>query len=458
VGVDHAPLSLSRAAARTLATTTKSPPMMQGITPRWLPRRLPWEDVTAGTFRVNRRLSFPLGDGLIGTTTEGARARVIPQELAELPLLRGFADEAALTALANRFEKHEFEPGVPIAAAGRPNGELFVIVHGKVGKIRPGEYAAESVVDVLADGEFFGGGALGGADGQWEHTFRAMTPCTVLVLFQASIQQAREVHPALSEHIERQLAAPARPANRRGEALIELASGHDGEPTLPGTFVDYETQPREYELSVAQTVLRVHTRVADLYNDPMDQTEQQLRLTVEALRERQEYELLNNPEFGLLPSVVPRQRVQTRSGPPTPDDLDELLARRRKSRLYLAHPRAIAAFGRECNRRGVYPQTAEVDGTALLTWRNVPIFPCDKIPVSEQHTTSILCLRTGLDDEGVIGLRPAALPDEHERGVNVRFMGITEQAIARYLVSLYFSVAVLVPDAVGVLENVHIGR
>ena len=41
-----------------------------------------------------------------------------------------------------------------------------------------------------------------------------------------------------------------------------MASGHEGEPVLPGTYVDYETTPREYELSVAQTILRIHTRVA----------------------------------------------------------------------------------------------------------------------------------------------------------------------------------------------------
>jgi hypothetical protein len=96
-----------------------------------------------------------------------------------------------------------------------------------------------------------------------------------------------------------------------------VASGHYGEPDLPGTYVDYETEPREYPFTVAQTVLQVHTRVADLYNDPMDQAAEQLRLTVEALRERQEYELVNNPEVGLLPSADPRQRIQTGGGPPT---------------------------------------------------------------------------------------------------------------------------------------------
>ncbi len=45
---------------------------------------------------------------------------------------------------------------------------------------------------------------------------------------------------------------------------------------LLGAFVDYDQDPREYELSLAQSVLRVHTRVADLFNDPMNQVEQQL--------------------------------------------------------------------------------------------------------------------------------------------------------------------------------------
>lgn len=35
-------------------------------------------------------------------------------------------------------------------------------------------------------------------------------------------------------------------------------------------------------------------------------------------------------------------------------------------------------------------------------------------------------------------------------------MGISDQGIATYLVTIYFSVACLVPDALGVLENVDI--
>jgi hypothetical protein len=168
-------------------------------------------------------------------------------------------------------------------------------------------------------------------------------------------QEIADRSETLRTHLEQRRAALPGQQNEHGEASIAVASGHDGEPVLPGTFVDYELSPREYELSVAQTVLQVHTRVADLYNQPLDQIEQQLRLTIEALRERQEHELINNRDFGLLHNADLDQRIHARVGPPTPDDLDELLSRRRKSHFFLAHPHAIAAFGRECSRRGVHP-------------------------------------------------------------------------------------------------------
>ncbi|MCZ4125322.1 Crp/Fnr family transcriptional regulator, partial [Streptomyces sp. H39-S7] len=40
--------SLDTAAARNLATTTKSAPQMAGISSRWLLRMLPWVEVSAG--------------------------------------------------------------------------------------------------------------------------------------------------------------------------------------------------------------------------------------------------------------------------------------------------------------------------------------------------------------------------------------------------------------------------
>ncbi|MFE9134351.1 family 2B encapsulin nanocompartment shell protein [Streptomyces sp. NPDC007355] len=450
--------SLSTAAARNLATTTKSAPQMQEISSRWLLRMLPWVETKGGAYRVNRRLSYTVGDGRIEFVQDGARVRVIPRELGELALLRGFEDEEVLSELANRCVQRDFGPGEVLVVRGAPAEQINLIAHGRIGQTSLGKYGDEVAVAVLADGDRFGENALLDADARWDYTATAETSGTLLTLSRAEFAAVLSSAPALQAHIQEFSSLPLQRQNRHGEAEIAMSAGHTGEVELPGAFVDYELNPREYELSVAQTVLRVHTRVADLYNGPMNQTEEQLRLTVEALRERQEHELINNREFGLLHNADFKQRIQTHSGPPTPDDLDELLCRRRGTKLFLAHPRTIAAIGREWNAHGLYPDTVELDGQRVLGWRGVPILPCDKIPISKENTSSILAMRLGEDNQGVIGLRQTGLPEEYEPGLSVRFMGISEQAIMSYLVTTYYSAAILVPNALGVLENVQIAR
>ncbi|RFU84800.1 cyclic nucleotide-binding domain-containing protein [Streptomyces triticagri] len=450
--------SLATGAARNLATTTKSTPQMQEISSRWLLRMLPWVQVQGGTYRVNRRLSYSVGDGRVTFVKTGDQVRVIPAELGELPALRRFEDLAVLEELAQRCRQREFGPGETIASFGSAVDEVYLLAHGRAEKLGTGPYGDDAVLGVLADGAYFGDQCLADPDAIWEYTARAATACTVLALSRQDVAQLAERADSLRTHLAGLHAVPAQRTNKYGEKEIDLSAGHVGEADIPGTYVDYDAAPREYELSVAQTVLRIHTRVADLYNQPMNQTEQQLRLTVEALKERQEHELVNNREFGLLSNCEYDQRLQPHAGVPSPDDMDELLSRRRGSKMFLAHPRAISAFGRECTRRGVYPDTVEVAGHHVPAWRGVPIFPCNKIPISDARTTSILCMRTGEEDAGVIGLQQAGIPDEIEPSLSVRFMGISEQAIMSYLVTAYYSAAVLVPDALGVLENVEIGR
>ena len=230
------------------------------------------------------------------------------------------------------------------------------------------------------------------------------------------------------------------------------------EKELPQTFVDYEEWGREYRLNAVNTVLDVHTRVSDLYSSPHNQIHEQLRLTIETIKERQESELINNAEYGLLNNVDPAFKVQTRNGSPTPDDLDELIARVWKEpAFFLAHPRAIAAFGREATRRGTPPPTVTLFGSQFLTWRGIPLIPTDKLHITNGKT-SILLLRTGESRQGVVGLYQPNLTGELTMGLSVRFMGINHKAIASYLVSLYCSLAVLTEDALGVLENVEVGN
>ncbi len=247
------------------------------------------------------------------------------------------------------------------------------------------------------------------------------------------------------------------------EAAIGIECSPSDASNLPEAFVDYEEQPREYTLTTVTTTIEVQTRISDLYRSPMDQVREQLGVLIEMVKERQENELVNNANYGLLGSAVPSMRVSTRGGAPTPDDLDELIAKVWKEpAFFLAHPRAIAAIGRECTFRGVPPPTVTLFGSPFLTWRGIPLIPSDKLKIKEgakgAATTNILLLRTGEKKRGVVGLFQPGLPGEVSPSLTVRFMGINQRGAASYLISLYCSAAVLTDDALGVLENVNVGH
>lgn len=237
---------------------------------------------------------------------------------------------------------------------------------------------------------------------------------------------------------------------------VRVACSQRDESELPQTFVDYDAQPREYFLNAVTTILDVHTRVSDLYSSPHDQIKEQLRLTIETIKERQESELINNPEYGLLSQVTPEQTIQTLRGTPTPDDLDSLITKVWKTpAFFLTNPLGVAAFGREATRRGVPPPVVSLFGAQFVTWRGIPIIPSDKVPVVDGKTKFIL-VRTGEERQGVVGLFQPGLVGEQAPGLSVRFTGINRSAIASYLVTLYSSLAVLTDDALAVLEDVGV--
>ncbi|MDR1612926.1 MAG: hypothetical protein LBT97_09110 [Planctomycetota bacterium] len=252
-----------------------------------------------------------------------------------------------------------------------------------------------------------------------------------------------------------------------GETPLDILCSQDpGKIDIPQGYVAYETKPREYKLGAISTIINMDTKISDVYSSPFDQTQEQISLGVESLKERQESQIVNNDDYGLLKNVADSQRVQPRYGRPIPDDLDELLTKVWKEpSFFLAHPRAIAAFGRECTRRGVPPATVNLAGGVFVSWRGVPIVPTDKLfvdglrkPKAAVGKTNILLVRTGENRRGVIGLYQAGLPGEQSRGLSVRFRGIDDNGVASYLLSVYCSAAILAVDALAVLENVEVGE
>lgn len=451
--------ALHHGAARQLATTTKSKPQIHGLSPRWLLRRLPWMETQAGVLRINRRRRYPVGPGHLQLRDAQGELSLQGAQLRELPMLRGFEDLAVLDQLASAFELVEIEAETALGELGQSIAALTLIGHGRVEELHAGEHGQLVQRRLVGEGTYLGEGLLV-QPGQalWSRSYRTRTATRAFVLGADLLQNVLGQYPALAAHISAQAELAALPQDKYNQPEIAIESATLGESTVPGSFVDYELDPLELELSCAQVKLHVQARVLDLYNTPHDQLDTQLTLKTELLRERQEFELINNRQFGLLNNVDPKQRVYAAPGPLDLADLDELLCKRRGSDMLLAHPRTITAIARAATRAGLYPDPVVIDDKPVFAWRGVPVFPTNKIPISSTATSSILCMRTGLERQGVVGVRQIGLPDEREPGLSVRFMNISDSSVVSYLITTYFSLAKLVPDAVGVLDGVEIAR
>jgi CRP-like cAMP-binding protein len=453
--------SVTTSVARNLASTTKTRPMMTSITPRLLLGQLPWVQVEGGIYRVNRtKVELPKAERIEVDTSAGSGS-FPPESLRNVPLFSSLP-ETIVARMAGSFRAEEVPLGNKVIVEGETESKFFIIAQGQVEVLYKGTHGSDIRIALLTDGEYFGETEFV-SDRASDVTVRTLTPCTLLSLSRRDLESAlgevpngsEEFHRAVAEYLERRSMV-----NRYGERNIDLVSGFAENIEIPETFVDYSDKPREYPLSTVQTIVRVHTRVSDLYNDPFDQLQEQMRLAIEGIKERQEWELVNNPKFGLLHSVDPSMRITARYGTPTPDDLDELLALVwKRPSFFLAHPKAIAAFGRECTWRGVPPTTINLAGVSVVTWRGIPLVPCDKLEMGGRRfgTTSILLMRAGEADQGVVGLHQAGIAGEIMPSLSARLMGIDSMGVATYLLTLYFSCAALTEDALGVLENVEIG-
>ncbi len=460
--------SVNLRAAHRLARTTKTVAQIASVTPRWLLHLLPWVTVEAGTYRVNqRRTVFPDERAIEFEGVEGKPA-LGACSLRPIAALRELDDDM-LEALARRFASKTYKRDERVVPEGKPGEVLLIVAEGKLEATRTGAHGETISVGLLRTGDYLD--ALVAPERPGAAGIRTLTPAQVFVLEKGPFEEFLKATPACRARLRE--TRPGHPngdgvrANEHGEMEFATVTGRraEGPPDIPGSFVDYDNYPREYALTAIEAVVQIDTLLANLYKLPIDHKCEQIRQAIESIKERQEWELINNPEFGFLNVAARSRRVPTRRGAPTPDEMDELLARVwKKPAFFLAHPQAIAAFGRECTARGVPPATVQMCGSPFLTWRGVPIVPCDKLMVNGRSrsrpgggTTNILLLRVGEKEQGVVGLHQPGVPHECQPSLSVHCMGIDHNAIASYLVSLYFSAAVLTPDALGVLENVEVG-
>lgn len=448
--------SISIESAKQISITTNTIPLMPSLSPRWLLRLLEWVDVPTGIFKINK-ISYTSDIQHIDLSNKN----VDIESLKLIPLFELFPDNL-ISKLLEKSHTKEIDAGQVIIKEGDIEDGLYIILGGELDVTIKGQDDLPVVIKKLSAGDYFGERSL------VESISRPTTVSahTSVILLHLSKQIFSKV--VKNQEIQNKIAQYYKSSKKTAavtgyeEVQAPLIAGHHGEPPLPHGFASYTEHPKEIHLSVIQTIIGIHTRIGEIYNVPYNQLEQQLRVTIENIREREEWEIINNHEFGLLNNVDPYMVIRTRQGAPTPDDLDALLSLAWKNpSFFLAHPKAIAAFGRECTFRGVPPPTIEMFGTSFLTWRGIPLIPSNKIMLNNngKHTkTDILLMRVGEEAQGVIGLHKVNASEHKIPSLTVKFMGINERSIASYLITKYFSTAVLVPDALAVLKNVEIDK
>ena len=115
---------------------------------------------------------------------------------------------------------------------------------------------------------------------------------------------------------------------------------------------------REYMLSAVTTIVDVHTRVSDLYSVPARPDRRAVALTIE--NDQGEAGKRADQQQGVWLAHQRRSVADDRNAHRPADARRPRRTDRRRlegAGFFLAHPQAIAAFGRECTRRGVPPAT-----------------------------------------------------------------------------------------------------
>src|SRR3954453_18496787 len=140
--------SVTTSVARNLATTTKTSPKMQSITPRWLLSMLPWVHVAGGTYRVNRTKVELSKAERIEVTVNGDVVTFPAEALRRVPLFSR-VPEAVLDQMAGNFKTEEVSLGNELIVEGKDLTKFFVIAKGQVEVLSKGVHGTNLRIALL---------------------------------------------------------------------------------------------------------------------------------------------------------------------------------------------------------------------------------------------------------------------------------------------------------------------
>ncbi len=251
-------------------------------------------------------------------------------------------------------------------------------------------------------------------------------------------------------------------------STLRASHSHPDHAVVATSVGLYNPNPREITLHPVEAVVKIPKRVPKLFSNNHDQLQAQFRVTSDFISETTENLIFNHPDFGLLHNVAPRMQLAV-DGPPTPDVLDDMLKLAwRRPDLFVMNPDALAEFRKQANARSLNLEEVDAFGSPFTAWRGLPIVPSNKLHIvsrtgakgkqagaakaearpsskpGDGGNTSILLMRLGEAKQGVIYLSPRdAEAPVRLPSISVEFMGLTDDAVAHYLLTAYTAVAVL---------------
>lgn len=143
---------------------------------------------------MKRKRHTPLCDHSVkpGHCSSELRFRI----LGETQYFRGLST-AELDTVNSHFRALDYPAGAMLYHESAPADTLFLVAHGKVKLLRHGIAGEEVVLDLLAQGDLFGGLATLGQR-RYPQSAIAQTDCCVLVIMMADFQELLRAHPTMA--------------------------------------------------------------------------------------------------------------------------------------------------------------------------------------------------------------------------------------------------------------------
>lgn len=219
--------------------------------------------------------------------------------------------------------------------------------------------------------------------------------------------------------------------------------------TMAQDNIEYHHHPCEIDIVSFETLIKIPSKIYDIMNYPHNQTQQQIKLTIENLYEQQESYFINNPHTGLISYCMKNGRSKQYTMKFIPDVLDDLLAMVwNKPTFYLMHPSVLAEFCKACNSKGLNTGSVEMFGYKFVTWRGLPIITSDKISYAKNSNTHVFLIRTGIDDCGVIQLYNMSPTKSGHPGIFIETSMTDNLGSVNTRVTLYTNIAILSCESV----------